>query len=47
MARVYAEWLPSSGYEVLDIPTFSFTIMDNNKEGHAYSEVWVPVRKIT
>lgn len=46
MARVYSEWLPSSGYEVIDAPTFSFTKMDQHKKDYAYSEVWVPVRKI-
>jgi AraC family transcriptional regulator len=46
MARVYSEWLPSSGYEVVDAPTFSFTKMDAEREGYAYSEVWTPIRKI-
>ncbi|WP_353126792.1 AraC family transcriptional regulator [Parapedobacter pyrenivorans] len=45
MASIYAEWLPSSNYEVIDIPSFSFTKMDGQKMGHAYSEVWIPVRK--
>ncbi len=44
MAGVYAEWLPASGYEILNVPTFSFTIMDQNKKDYAYSEVWVPVQ---
>lgn len=45
MARTYSEWLPSSGYEAIDAPSFSFTIMDEEKENHAYSEVWMPVRQ--
>ncbi|PST83651.1 AraC family transcriptional regulator [Pedobacter yulinensis] len=45
MARVYSEWLPSSDFELIDAPTFSFTKMDANKEGHAFSEVWVAVRR--
>lgn len=45
MARVYSEWLPVSGYEVLNLPTFSFTRMDENKDNYAYSEVWTPVRR--
>lgn len=45
MARIYAEWLPASGYEIVDAPSFSFTKMDPNREGYAYSEVWTPVRK--
>lgn len=46
MARVYSEWLPSSDYEVLNVPTFSFTKMNENKKDYAYSEVWTPVRKV-
>lgn len=45
MARIYSEWLPASDYELLNIPTFSFTKMDAQKENFAYSEVWTPVRK--
>jgi AraC family transcriptional regulator len=45
MARVYSEWLPSSDYEVIDVPSFCFTKMDTEKKDYAYSEVWVPVRK--
>lgn len=45
MAGIYAQWLPTSGYEVVDLPAFSFTKMDARKEGHAYSEVWTPVRR--
>jgi len=45
MARIYAEWLPSSDYEVINVPSFSFTKMDENKKNYAYSEVWTPVRK--
>jgi AraC family transcriptional regulator len=46
MAKVYAEWLPSSGYEVVKAPSFSFTKMNQPVEGHAYSEIWVPVRRL-
>ena len=45
MARIYAEWLPASDYEVLELPAFSFTMMDENKKEYAYSEVWTPVQK--
>lgn len=44
MAKVYSEWLPSSSYEVINAPSFSFTKMDKNKKNYAYSEVWIPVR---
>lgn len=45
MAKIYSEWLPSSDYEVINAPSFSFTKMDKNKINFAYSEVWIPVRK--
>ena len=45
MARTYSEWLPSSDYEVIDAPSFSFTKMDEHKKDYAYSEIWLPVRK--
>ena len=44
MAKIYSEWLPSSDFEVINAPAFSFTKMENKKD-YAYSEVWVPVRK--
>lgn len=45
MASVYAEWLPFSDYEVINVPSFSFTKMDEHKKDYAYSEVWIPVQK--
>ena len=45
MARIYAEWLPSSNYEVINAPHFSFTKMDEQRKDYAYSEVWIPVRE--
>lgn len=45
MAKTYSEWLPSSDYEVINAPTFSFAKMDQHKKGYAYSEIWIPVRK--
>ncbi len=45
MAKIYSEWLPSSNYEVINVPVFSFTKMDKHKKDYAYSEVWIPVRK--
>jgi AraC family transcriptional regulator len=44
MAKIYSEWLPSSNYEVINVPAFSFTKMDKQKKDYAYSEVWIPVR---
>ncbi|KAA0546051.1 AraC family transcriptional regulator [Bacillus sp. BGMRC 2118] len=43
-AKVYAEWLPSSGYEVTDLPSISFTKHDGTYE-NVYSEIWMPVRE--
>lgn len=45
MAKTYSEWLPSSDYEVINVPSFSFTKMDKHKEDYAYSEIWIPVQK--
>lgn len=45
MARTYSDWLPSSDYEVVDAPSFSFTNMDDEKENYAYSEIWIPVKE--
>ncbi|MTW85728.1 helix-turn-helix domain-containing protein [Virgibacillus dakarensis] len=45
MAKTYSEWLPSSDYEVINAPSFSFTKMDQYNKDYAYSEVWIPVRK--
>ncbi len=44
-AKTYSEWLPVSDYEVIQAPGFSFTKMNEEKEGYAYSEVWMPVVK--
>lgn len=44
-ANIYAQWLPSSDYELIDVPGFSFTQMKEDKPGYAYSEIWTPVRK--
>jgi AraC family transcriptional regulator len=45
MAKIYSEWLPSSNYELINAPTFSFTKMDGKSKDCAYCEVWIPVRK--
>ncbi|HHT25945.1 MAG TPA: AraC family transcriptional regulator [Firmicutes bacterium] len=45
MARVYSQWLPTSDYEVVNAPNFSFTRMDKQKKDYAYSEVWIPVAR--
>jgi AraC family transcriptional regulator len=45
MAKIYSQWFPGSGYEIIDKPNFSFTRMNPQKEGWAYSEIWIPVEK--
>jgi AraC family transcriptional regulator len=47
MAKVYSEWLPSSNYELINAPAFSFSKRDQNQKDHAYSEIWIPVKKRT
>lgn len=42
--KIYSEWLPSSGYEVAEIPGISFTKHNGTSE-NVYSEIWMPVRK--
>jgi AraC family transcriptional regulator len=43
-AKIYAEWLPSSEYEVIDLPGISFTNY-NGPSDAIYSEIWMPVKK--
>ena len=45
MARIYSEWFPVSDYELAEAFSFSFTKMDPEKAGYAYSEIWIPVKK--
>lgn len=43
-AKIYSEWLPSSDYEVTDIPGIYFT-KHNSTSKNVYSEIWMPVKK--
>lgn len=43
MAKTYAEWLPSSGYELQDLPGITFSKIEMGYE-NVYSEVWVPIK---
>jgi AraC family transcriptional regulator len=43
-AKIYSEWLPSSDYEVTDLPGISFTKHDGTFD-NLYSEIWMPVKK--
>lgn len=42
--NIYASWLPSSAYELVEAPEISFTenIADN---GDVYSEIWIAVKE--
>lgn len=43
MANIFSEWLPNSGYELVEAPEIYFTKWLN--QGEAYSEVWIAVTK--
>ncbi|MCV9885078.1 AraC family transcriptional regulator [Metabacillus halosaccharovorans] len=43
-AKIYSEWLPSSEYEVADLPGISFTKYNGTSE-NVYSEIWLPVKE--
>lgn len=43
-AKIYSEWLPSSEYEIIDLPGISFTNY-NGPVDAIYSEIWMPVKK--
>ena len=40
--QIFSEWLPSSGYELLDGPSLE---LYGNDHKEIYSEVWLPVKK--
>ncbi|MGE4455295.1 MAG: GyrI-like domain-containing protein [Sphaerochaeta sp.] len=42
MASIYAHWLPSSDFELLELPSFSWSDIEGNT---AKSEIWIPVKK--
>lgn len=44
MAKIYSEWLPSSEYEVVDLPGISFTNHTSSSE-NVYSEIWMAVKE--
>jgi len=43
-AKIYSEWLPSSDYEITDLPGISFT-KHNGTSKNVYSEIWMPVKE--
>lgn len=44
MAKIAADWLPSSDYELVEAPGISFT-GDLSDRRNVYSEIWVAVKK--
>ncbi|MDQ0226843.1 AraC family transcriptional regulator [Metabacillus niabensis] len=43
-AKIYSEWLPSSDYEITNLPGISFT-KHNGTSDNVYSEIWMPVKE--
>ncbi|WP_440896100.1 AraC family transcriptional regulator [Amphibacillus sp. Q70] len=43
-AKIAAEWLPSSDYELVEAPEISF-VEDYSHLDHVYSEIWIAVKK--
>ncbi len=43
--RIYAEWLPSSKYEVVPGPEILWTDTKDTASPDFHSEIWLPVRK--
>lgn len=43
-AKIFTEWLPSSDYELVELPGITFTRKNGTLE-NVYSEIWVPVKK--
>ncbi|MDF2869957.1 MAG: ydeE3 [Anaerocolumna sp.] len=45
--RIYSEWFPSSGYEHTGGPEIEWYSEENMDSEEYYSEIWLPVRRIT
>jgi AraC family transcriptional regulator len=43
--RIYSEWLPSSGYEVVDGPEILWNESPDTSHPEYRSEIWIPVMK--
>lgn len=44
--RIYSEWLPSSGYEVVEGPEMLWNESPDTSNPAYRSEIWIPVRKM-
>ncbi|NOK61708.1 MAG: AraC family transcriptional regulator [Chloroflexi bacterium AL-W] len=45
--RIYAEWLPTSGYEFHNGPEIVWTAGEELPEQDYHNEIWIPVRRMT
>lgn len=43
-AKIFTEWLPSSDYELVELPGITF-VKKNGTLENVYSEIWAPVKK--
>ncbi|MFX4262701.1 AraC family transcriptional regulator [Pelotomaculum propionicicum] len=43
-AKIFTEWLPSSDYELVELPGITF-VKKNGTLENVYSEIWVPVKE--
>lgn len=41
--RIMTEWLPSSGYESLNLPDIE-VYFDEDENAHNHSEIWIPIK---
>lgn len=44
-ADIYGVWLPCSGYELVDAPTFLFKIESKSSESYKVSKIYIAVKK--
>lgn len=44
--RIYSEWLPSSGYEVIEGPEILWNESPDTSDPNYRSEIWIPVKKM-
>lgn len=44
-ARIYAEWIPSSGYELIEGPEMLWHESPDLTQPQCRSEIWIPVRR--
>jgi AraC family transcriptional regulator len=45
-AKIYGEWLPTSGYELIEGPEILWNESPDTSKADYKSEIWIPVRKV-